>query len=287
MHSLKHLRFNFSLFLLPVFLFALSESGQQDWLNTFLIFFVLHILVYPASNGYNSYMDKDTGSIGGLRHPPKTNKLLFYVTIFMDVAALLIAYFIHIEVFVLLILYILASKAYSYRKIRLKKDPFIGYLIVFVFQGAVVFLISHIAITQTSLFLSWESLVLPMLISSLLVGAGYPLTQIYQHKQDIDDNVVTISFVLGIKGTFIFSGIMLLGATLLFYFYFMGNHQFNYFLLYLILTLPTTIYFIIWFNKVRSSRLAANYTNTMKMNKISTVFLNLFFLFLVAHKIIL
>ncbi|HMP29967.1 MAG TPA: prenyltransferase, partial [Saprospiraceae bacterium] len=59
-----HLRFPFSVLLLPVFLLAVSQIKNLDALNFGIVFFVLHLLVYPSSNGFNSLMDRDTGSIG-------------------------------------------------------------------------------------------------------------------------------------------------------------------------------------------------------------------------------
>jgi hypothetical protein len=29
------------------------------------VFVILHLLLYPASNGFNSYHDRDTGPVGG------------------------------------------------------------------------------------------------------------------------------------------------------------------------------------------------------------------------------
>ena len=57
---------------------AQPGSVQADIANAALIFVILHILVYPASNGYNSYMDRDEGSIGGLKNPLITRPAAFY-----------------------------------------------------------------------------------------------------------------------------------------------------------------------------------------------------------------
>ena len=67
--TIQLLRFPFSFFLLPVYLFALSQVPSPHWGHALLIFFILHLLVYPASNGYNSYMDRDESSIGGIKQP--------------------------------------------------------------------------------------------------------------------------------------------------------------------------------------------------------------------------
>ena len=58
--TLQLLRLKFSFFLMPVYWFAVSQIIHVRFIHTLLIFFILHVLVYPSSNGYNSYMDRDT-----------------------------------------------------------------------------------------------------------------------------------------------------------------------------------------------------------------------------------
>ena len=128
---------------MPVYWFALSQVNEINWNNAILIFLILHLLVYPASNGYNSYMDRDTSPVGGLKNPMQPTKLLFYGTIFMDVTAVLLSLIISPVICDGILLYVLASRAYSYRKIRLKKYPIIGYLTVVFFQGAVTFFLVY------------------------------------------------------------------------------------------------------------------------------------------------
>ncbi len=40
--------------------------------------------LYPASNAYNSYFDKDEKSIGGLKNPPPVRKELYYLALLFD-----------------------------------------------------------------------------------------------------------------------------------------------------------------------------------------------------------
>jgi len=90
------------------------------------------------------------------------------------------------------LLYILVSRAYSYRGIRLKQYPIIGFLTVVVFQGAVTFwLVYHGASAALTLEAPWPA----MIAASLLIGGFYPLTQIYQHQADKADGVTTISYM--------------------------------------------------------------------------------------------
>ena len=199
--TIQLLRFHFSLFLLPVYLFALSRLDKIDRVDAVIVFFILHVLVYPASNGYNSYIDRDETPIGGLSKPLRPTKQLFYVTIIMDIIAVCFSLFISIYFAAGVLLYILASRAYSYRGIRLKKYPLVGYVIVIIFQGAVTFFLSYhgSSVDKTLEIPFW-----PALASALLIGGYYPLTQIYQHEEDLKDGVVTISYKLGKKGTFVF-----------------------------------------------------------------------------------
>jgi 1,4-dihydroxy-2-naphthoate octaprenyltransferase len=104
-------------------------------------------LVYPASNGYNSYMDRDTGSIGGIEHPMEPEKELFYVTVFMDILAIVLGLAVSISFTLLLGCYIICSRLYSYRGVRLKKYPITGYLTVILNQGGLVFLMVSWAVT--------------------------------------------------------------------------------------------------------------------------------------------
>ncbi len=134
--TIQLLRFPFSFFLMPVFLFALSLVQHPDWEKTIGAFLLIHFLLYPASNGYNSYMDRDTGSIGGIDHPLPPEKQLYYITIIMDVAGLLLSFWVSPFFAAGYLVYILFSRLYSYRGIRLKKHAIAGYFTVVINQGA-------------------------------------------------------------------------------------------------------------------------------------------------------
>ena len=141
--TIKLLRIPFSFFLSPLYFFALAQVPHIDWVKASLIFFILHFLIYPASNGYNSYIDKDESSIGGLEKPPLPTIHLFYVTVVLDFLAIVLSFLFISKLFsICIIAYIMASRAYSSKKIRLKKYPIIGFLVVVVFQGAFTYLMS-------------------------------------------------------------------------------------------------------------------------------------------------
>ena len=280
--TIRLLRIPFSFFLSPLYFFALSQVPVIDWRNTTLLFLLLHFLVYPASNGYNSYMDRDTGPIGGMEKPPLPSRQLFIVTIILDLIALGLGFLIHPMVPVFLLLYIGASKAYSYRGIRLKKYPVIGYLTVIIFQGALTFGLVYVA-SQPSLvlYVPWQG----MLISALLVGGFYPLTQIYQHQQDLEDGVHTISYKLGYTGTFILCSIMYAIAWVFMAQFFISMGEGIKLLVVSIFFVPVIVYFIQWFAQVRKDEAEANFKNAMKMIWLAATCTNIAFITLVIWKL--
>lgn len=279
--TFKLLRLPFSIFLSPLYFFALSQVPHIHWGKAVLIFIILHFLVYPASNGYNSYMDRDTESIGGLEHPPLPSRQLYRLTIVLDIAAILLGFIVNPVFGLMMPLYIGASKAYSYRGIRLKRFPVIGYLTVIIFQGALTFwLVYYGSNAVENMQVPWQG----MVICALLIGGFYPLTQIYQHQQDLDDGVQTISYKLGYNGTFIFCAVIYLFAWIFMAQFFITKQERDKLLLISIFFLPVIVYFFKWFAAVRKDNKAANFKNTMKMNWIAAGCTNTAFIILLTWK---
>ena len=273
--TLQLLRVHFSFFLMPVFWFALSQVTEVNVAHAILVFIVLHLLVYPASNGYNSYMDKDTDSIGGIKTPLQPTKELLHITIAMDVAAVILSCIIGIYFALGILCYILISKAYSYRGIRLKKYPFLGYFTVIVFQGAFIFGLVYYACSSNAASAVPYA---PMIAASLLIGGFYPLTQIYQHRADFRDGVKTLSYTLGYRGTFFYCGFVYAAAFIVLTLYFFNNMQEDSFYIFSLGMLPVIIYFLAWAIKVWHNFLNADYKHTMQMNTIASLCTNISFL---------
>ena len=273
--TIQLLRFHFSFFLLPVYLFALSQVPAINTGNAILIFCILHLLVYPSSNGYNSFMDRDEESIGGVKAPLQPTIQLFYVSVIMDVLAVLLSLGISYWFTICIVAYIAASRAYSYRGIRLKRFPFVGYLTVILFQGTVTFfMVYHGSSVDKTTSVPFADL----LAAALLIGGFYPLTQIYQHDADRKDGVITISAWLGYRGTFIFTALIYtLAMGLLFYQFFNMGEEKKFIVLATVM-LPVLVYFFIWAGKVWKDVRAADFAHTMRMNMLASLCTNLAFL---------
>lgn len=279
--TIQLLRLPFSIFLMPVFWFALSQVGpeERNWGRALLVFVILHLLVYPASNGYNSYMDRDSSPIGGLEHPPLPTRQLFAVTLGMDILAMLLGLLISWYFAAGLLVYILASRAYSYRGIRLKKYPIIGWLTVVSCQGALVFFLVYHGCQMLNVGpASLDAPVEGMVISSLLLGGFYPLTQVYQFEADRQDGVKTLSMLLGYRGSFVFTGILYVVAFFILVYYFLSTLQEKE--LYVLATsmLPVVVYFLTWAVKVWRDPTQASYANSIRMNLLGSICLNLGFI---------
>ena len=280
--TIQLLRFHFSLFLLPVFLFALSQLPAINWKDAALIFFILHVLVYPSSNGYNSYMDRDTGAIGGIAHPLQPTKQLFIITVIMDILAVILSCLISVRFAVAVILYILASRAYSYRGIRLKRFAIAGYILVIVLQGAVTFwMVYHGCSINKTMVAPWPG----MLASSCLIGSYYPLTQIYQHEADAADGVTTISMKLGKRGSFIFCSILFAAATACMAYLFLQQQQLQLLYIFFGMMAPVLFFFLWWMIKVWQNEAAANFKNSLMMNVVAAVCTSFYFGTLLILKI--
>jgi 1,4-dihydroxy-2-naphthoate octaprenyltransferase len=269
--ALLHMRFFFSFFLLPVYVFALSQASAVHIVNAVLVFTCWHVFVYPASNGYNSYFDKDEDSIALLERPPAVDKSLYWYALLFDFIGFILGLMVSIEFAAATLIYGALSKMYSHPAIRLKKNPYASFLVVFIFQGAFVYWTSLAGISDKSVLDLWDA--------DFMIGASYPLTQVYQHEEDARRGDKTLSIVLGIKGSFIFSGLLFGAGVLLMFLYWDSLHQLSNFWLFLVFILPVMLLFLSWFTQVLKDPSMANFKNMSRMTMLSGIAMLVYFLF--------
>lgn len=284
--SWLHLRIPFSYFLLPVFLFSLTISPNFNGPRTFWVFFIVHFLLYPASNGFNSYFDKDEKSIALLKSPPPTTKGLYYLSLLFDLLAIVLGLIMINPTFAfMLLIYGLVSKAYSHPMIRLKKYPVTSLLITGLFQGLFTFIMCYVGLNNYGIENSTSHEVLiPGILSTFMLWANYPMTQIYQHEEDKKRGDQTISLRLGIIATFYFSAAVFGIALTGFLFYLNIYHGQVFAWRFLIAIVPVLIFFFIWFFKVWKDLSKADYIYTMWLNFIASTALSIFFIHLFLER---
>jgi 4-hydroxybenzoate polyprenyltransferase len=279
--TLLHLRLPFSYFLLPAYLFALGISPNLSEKNLLWSFLIIHFLLYPASNGYNSYFDKDQKSIGGLKNPPPVTRDLYYISILLDVLAIVLSLiYINTSFAILVFVYGLVSKAYSHPSIRLKKYPIAGWLTVVLFQGVFTFFMCYEGINA----LPFENLLHSKVVesaalTSLLLCGSYPLTQVYQHEEDNLHGDRTMSILLGVKGTFYFAMLFFSVAVACFVWYFRQFFSIQWAVIFLVFLIPVLIYFSVWFVLVLKDTRKASYSMAMWQNFVAATCLSGFFVY--------
>ena len=274
-----HLRLPFSWFLLPFYLAPLCISPNFDDKRLGLVFFILHFLIYPASNSFNSYFDRDEKSIGGLKNPPVVTKLSYFISLALDVLALVFALRISIWFALFIVGYIFASKAYSHPSIRIKKYPIAGLLFTSFFQG--YFTVCAVY-TGLNGYEPWNLLTSKVqwlgLLCSVLLLAIYPLTQVYQHDEDARRGDMTFSRLLGIKKTFAFSlsvFVLIVFGFILYLRKFLFLPQTELFLLTL---MPAALFLLYWYRRAFVDPKHANYSNLMWFMLLAATGMN-FYLF--------
>ncbi len=270
--TVLHLRVPFSLFLAPVFCFGISQATSVHTINAVVVFIALHFFIYPASNIYNSYMDRDTGSIGGLKQPPPVTSKLYHASIIFDTIGLLLLTLAGWQCMLLALIYVLFSKAYSWHGVRLKKYTYGSWLTVMFFQGGYTFMLVCMAAQNNY---SWEWFtpknVECMLIASILIGGSYPLTQIYQHAEDSSRGDNTLSYRLGIRGTFLFTMLFFTAGAGIAFHYFTTYYSIGQFFIFCGCLAPVLVYFLNWFRLTMKDHANADFEHVMLMNKVSSV----------------
>ncbi|MEI6876448.1 MAG: ubiquinone biosynthesis protein UbiA, partial [Spirochaetota bacterium] len=114
-------------------------------------------------------------------------------------------------------------------------------------------------------------------VALLLLGI-FPLTQVYQHEADASRGDLTISLLVGIRGTFVLSGICLaLGIGTLGYFVFLRS-GWPWTLVYALAQAPAAGFFLLWFLSVLRDPRAADFRSTMRMNLFASGLLNTFYI---------
>jgi 4-hydroxybenzoate polyprenyltransferase len=284
--SLTHLRIKNTLHVAPVVLFAISQAHALDVRQAFLTVCILHLLIFPASVGYNTYYDRDEKPTGGLEAPPPVHESLYWLATGLELLALGLAFLVSLPFVVCIVVTILASRAYSYDKIRIKGRPIAGYVWVALFQGGFSYVMVAIGIAPDPSVVTTSLLtpeyVLPALFSTFLVAGSYPLSQIYQFEEDGARGDTTIAMLAGYNGTFILCQVMLtVGYACIASYLLLYKTPLHLVVLTVLFLFPGA-YVAHWWKKVREDVRNADHTRAMNMFKLSGVTGNLAFILLFA-----
>jgi 1,4-dihydroxy-2-naphthoate polyprenyltransferase len=171
----------------------------------------------------------------------------------------------------------MASRAYSYRKIRLKQYPFIGYLTVVVFQGAVTYwLVYHGSSEALYTRASTKRNGCSQFIDWRVLSAHTNLSAQSRCSRWCGNHQLQIRLS---SGTFLFCAVVYTVAMAFLRVYaFFSSLLIAQFFVLLIFFSPILVYFFWWAAKVWEHTEAADFTKTMRMNILASSCTNLGFI---------
>jgi 1,4-dihydroxy-2-naphthoate octaprenyltransferase len=195
---LVHLRLPFQLTLAPFMLWGAAVSHARLSLRFALAFVILQICFYGGTTAFNSHYDRDEGPVGGLEAPPPAGPWLLKGSLALQGVGLALAALIDPRFFAVCLAYAALGFFYSHPSTRWKARPFASWAAVMLGQGVLGALAGVVASDEATVTgeAAWG-----LAGAALLVGALYPLTQLFQTEEDGARGDVTAAMALGRRGT--------------------------------------------------------------------------------------
>ena len=277
---LIHLRMKFVAILVPIFLWGAFVSEGRLGASFWFGFVLFHVSLYGGINALNSYYDRDEGPIGGLVHPPKVDRSLFYLAWGIQILGLVLTFFLPLSFVVIYLSVMAMSVLYSHPVTRLKGHPLGSSLIVSSGQGLLPYWAGWIAsgAAASSIF-SLKGILGGLAITFVTLGL-YPLTQIYQIDSDRAKGDRTLAIHLGVNVSFRFAlvGIVLSGACMITLLWIYVHRFQGFVLLGYFVALWTIVYR--WGRNFQPLSRMGNYNMVMRLNLINS---GAFTLYLALH----
>jgi len=203
---------HFQILLAPIFLWGLVlASSRPDW-RTWVVFIAFHVFLYGGATAFNSVYDRDSGPVGGLRHPPPVDPLLLPWSLGILFSGLVLC-LVRPWTAALYLPILLLALAYSHPAVRLKARPWASLLTIAIGQGVLPFIAGRLSAPHMSD--DWPLTVLAAASAAFVAVAFYPLTQLYQVEEDRQRGDRTIAVELGADRSFRLSTLLLLTAAVL------------------------------------------------------------------------
>lgn len=196
-HFILHLRLHYQFVLLSGgFLlggFMSPEMNTQQYWQQFLN---VHVLLFGGATAYNSWWDKDTGPIGGLKHPPKMKLWMHRVSLLMMFAGFFWACFIGWMYASVYIISLIFFWLYSTPHARWKGHPILSLFAIGISTGFNSVLLGTISAGGSIN----QPILLVALGASLILLSMYPVSQIFQLDEDHKRKDTTFTIAYGVKG---------------------------------------------------------------------------------------
>ncbi|MGM0545228.1 MAG: UbiA family prenyltransferase [Bacteroidota bacterium] len=204
-HFVLHLRWHYQLFILSGGFLLGGFMSPNLGAGSFLVQFLnVHLLLYGGATAFNSYWDKDEGPIGGLKNPPKMSDWMWVASLLLQSIGLLLAMGQGGSFTVIYGISMIFFWLYSTPLARWKSHPIKSLVAIGVSTGLNSVLLGYLAAGNSFL---------PLWIFVAAVGAMfmllalYPISQIYQIREDRRRGDQTFAVRYGRKGVIRFFGL--------------------------------------------------------------------------------
>lgn len=197
LHFLLHLRLHYQLlilsggFLLGGFMVSEMNTGQF-WMQ----FLNVHILLFGGATAYNSWWDKDTGPIGGLKNPPKMSRWMHPVSLLFMFAGLMFAVSVGYGYTLIFFTSLTLFWLYSTPLARWKGKPHLSLFAIGISTGFNSVLMGALAAGGAISM----NLLLGTIGATLILLSLYPVSQIFQMEEDRKRKDQTFALQYGAGG---------------------------------------------------------------------------------------
>lgn len=199
---LKLLRLPYQFQLGPIFLWGFWLGGGtfdswREFARFVAIFLIFHVGAFGGLTALNSFYDRDETPIGGLWNPPRVPQHLGIFAWVVQLGGLLFLLPFGVVLCAIYAALLVLSLLYSHPKPRGKGHPFGSLCIVALGQGVLDCIAGAFANSSTRLSFAF---VLGTLGATLTVAAFFPLTQLYQARDDHENGDQTLALWLLDRG---------------------------------------------------------------------------------------
>ncbi len=219
LHFIIHLRWHYQVFILSGgFWLGGYLSGGIHWHEFLLQFANVHILLFGGATAYNSYWDKDTGPVGGLKHPPPMQRWMRDISLVLQFIGLIIAFQAGWVFMIFYGLTILFFWGYSSPLFRCKSKPVGSLFAIGISTGTNSVFLGYLAAGNNTLdAFVWVA----AFGTALIILSLYPVSQLFQIEEDSSRGDQTFAVKYGYKAVIRFFriafplGILLAGVALI------------------------------------------------------------------------
>lgn len=209
---LVHLRLHYQFFLLSGgYLLGGLMADQMNTLQFWMQFLNVHILLFGGATAYNSWWDKDEGSIGGLKNPPKMKEWMHPVSLMFIVFGWIWSFTLGWMYSSIFLFSLVLFWLYSTPLARWKGHPVLSLIAIAISTGFNSVLLGTLAAGGAI----DGAILLGALGASLILLSLYPVSQIYQKEEDHRRGDKTFAAVYGIKAVQIFFTVSFITGSVL------------------------------------------------------------------------